>query len=162
MLPQELNRRGHFSTLIISTEEHCSYYIDSIGDNNNYVSKNALENFSNLVTDRFGFDRCELKYVESQRQGVNDCGPIALTNIELAVTGQLEKLKSGVSFDQDFVNSNRLAHLSDLLNRQFTPRIQAHEIRNFTPVNESTPRTSRSMAKRPAQIISDSPIKRRK
>lgn len=157
---------GHWSVLVMAVEESKLYYLDSLGEENDFFSWTAIECFKLKMSELFGFEEVELKYVRTPRQFANDCGPLALMAMELVATDNINSLLKGIQYNEEFVEMLRLSHLFDLHHREFSPRIQLREIRDIeavAPTFSSTPTVSREISKRPREIqLSDSPKRRRK
>lgn len=158
---------GHWAMLCLSIENEVVYYVDSLGQFNDFFSYSAVINIANDFPKALGMNfEPRFVYLQTPQQVQNDCGALLLSYVELIITGQIQKLMKSVSFHEEYIKLIRLSHLSNWLNREFSPSINCREVRDFgNPQNESTPTVStRILSRRTICPPSgtDSPVKKRK
>ena len=165
---------GHWCLIVISLPMKKVLYIDSLGANNSYVSEVGLKDFVLGLKNTLRItEDLDFTYVNSQKQTLNDCGPLTLSYAELIVTHGVDIIFEDIRYDSSFVRKIRLVHSNLLHIDYYVPKIEIidkqnrervisqptdNEINPGPPLNSSTPTTSR---KRPSVANDHVPPKRK-
>ena len=141
------------------------FYIDSLGENNSFVSKIGILDFARSLKNTLKIEsELDYCYVPTQEQVLNECGTLVCSYAEIILSFGLENLfDERVCYDHSCIRKARLHHSNLIDIAYFVPKIslvrKSSKEKNIfdPPLRRSTPSVSR---KRPSEVSLDVKSKR--